>query len=195
MEITQNAALVVVDVQKGFDESEFWGPRNNPAADENIASLIAAWQDTDRPVVFVRHDSQEPGSPLRTGGEGNDFKAYVEERRGKGGGPELLVTKSVNSAFYGAPDLDDWFKAAGITQAVLAGIQTNMCVETTARMGGNLGYDVLVALDATHTFDLTGPNGWRLTADELARASAVSLHGGGFARVVTTSELVAAVRS
>ncbi|MEK2477356.1 cysteine hydrolase, partial [Streptomyces noursei] len=38
MEITQNAALVVVDVQKGFDESEFWGPRNNPAADEHIAS-------------------------------------------------------------------------------------------------------------------------------------------------------------
>ncbi|MFC9330864.1 cysteine hydrolase family protein [Kitasatospora sp. NPDC057015] len=194
MEITQNSALVVVDVQKGFDESEFWGPRNNPAADENIASLITAWQDTDRPVVFVRHDSTTPGSPLRTGYEGNDFKEYVEERRGKGGGPELLVTKSVNSAFYGTPDLDGWLKAAGITQVVLAGIQTNMCVETTARMGGNLGYDVLVALDATHTFDLTGPNNWHLTADELARASAVSLHGGGFARVVTTGELLAAVR-
>lgn len=101
MKITQNAALVVVDVQKGFDESEFWGPRNNPAADENIASLIAAWQNTDRPVVFVRHDSNNPGSPLRTGYQGNDFKDYVEERRGKGGGSELLVTKSVNSAFYG----------------------------------------------------------------------------------------------
>ncbi|MBD0742574.1 cysteine hydrolase family protein [Streptomyces sp. CBMA152] len=194
MEITQNAALVVVDVQKGFDESEFWGPRNNPAADENIASLIASWQDTGRPVVFVRHDSVEPGSPLRPGYEGNAFKEYVEERRGKGSAPELLVTKSVNSAFYGTPDLGDWLKAAGITQVVLTGIQTNMCVETTARMGGNLGYDVLVALDATHTFDLTGPNGWRLTADELARASAVSLHGGGFARVVTTDALVAAAR-
>ncbi|MFK8905836.1 cysteine hydrolase family protein [Streptomyces sp. YS-3] len=195
MEITQNAALVVVDVQKGFDESEFWGPRNNPAADENIAALIAAWQHTDRPVVFVRHDSSTPGSPLRTGSEGNDFKEYVQARRGKGAGPELLVTKSVNSAFYGTPELDSWLKAAGVTQFVLVGIQTNMCVETTARMGGNLGYDVLVALDATHTFDLTGPNGWHLTADELARASAVSLHGGGFARVVTTGELVAAVRS
>ncbi|MFD0168380.1 isochorismatase family protein [Streptomyces decoyicus] len=126
--------------------------------------------------------------------EGNDFKEYVEERRGKGSGPELLVTKSVNSASYGTPNLDDWFKASGVTQVVLAGIQTNMCVETTARMGGNLGDDVLVALDATHTFGLTGPNGWHLTADELARASAVSLHGGGFARVVTTGELVAVVR-
>lgn len=195
MEITQNAALVVVDVQKGFDESEFWGPRDNPAADENIASLITAWQHTDRPVVFVRHDSNKPGSPLRTGYEGNDFKEYVQARRGKSAGPELLVTKSVNSAFYGTPDLDTWLKTADITQIVLVGIQTNMCVETTARMGGNLGYDVLVALDATHTFDLTGPNGWHLTAGELARASAVSLHGGGFAQVVTTGALVAAVRS
>lgn len=191
MEIAENAALVVVDVQKGFDEADFWGPRNNPEADDNIASLIDVWQATGRPVVFVRHDSRKPGSPLRTGYEGNAFKEYVERRRGKGvAGAELLVTKTVNSAFYGAPDLDAWLKGEGISQFVVAGIQTNMCVETTARMGGNLGYDVVVAYDATHTFDLEGPFGWRRSADELAQASAVSLHGGGFARVVATKEVV-----
>ncbi|WP_406178568.1 cysteine hydrolase family protein [Streptomyces canus] len=191
MEIAENAALVVVDVQKGFDEAGFWGARNNPEADDNIASLIDVWQATGRPVVFVRHDSRKPGSPLRTGYEGNAFKEYVERRRGKGaGGAELLVTKTVNSAFYGTPDLDAWLQGEGISQFVVAGIQTNMCVETTARMGGNLGYDVVVAFDATHTFDLEGPFGWRRSADELAQASAVSLHGGGFARVVATKEVV-----
>ncbi|MGA4840367.1 cysteine hydrolase family protein [Streptomyces sp. G45] len=196
MEIAENAALVVVDVQRGFEEEyeDYWGARNNPEADDNIASLIDAWQATGRPVVFVRHDSLKPGSPLRTGYAGNEFKEYVEQRRGKGAGAELLVTKSVNSAFYGTPDLDAWFKAAGISQFVVVGIQTNMCAETTARMGGNLGYDVLFALDATHTFDLEGPFGWRQTADELARATAVSLHGGGFARVVTTASVLAAAR-
>ncbi|MET8454176.1 cysteine hydrolase family protein [Streptomyces sp. NPDC005209] len=192
MEIAENAALIVVDVQKGFDEADFWGPRNNPGADEAIASLIDVWQATGRPVVFVRHDSERPQSPLRPGYVGNDFKEYVEERRGTGAGKELLITKTVNSAFYGTPDLAAWLRAEGISQLVLAGIQTNMCVETTARMGGNLGYDVLVAFDATYTFDLTGPFDWRRGADELARASAVSLHGGGFARVVTTEEIVAA---
>ncbi|MGY4388574.1 nicotinamidase-related amidase [Streptomyces sp. TE12347] len=73
---------------------------------------------------------------------------------------------------------------------MLVGIQTNMCVETTARMAGNLGYDVLVPLDATHTFDLAGPEGLALTADELARATAVNLQGGGFARVTTTAALL-----
>ncbi|GAA2950013.1 cysteine hydrolase family protein [Streptomyces argenteolus] len=193
MEIAENTALVVVDVQRGFEEDAYWGPRNNPEADRNIAGLIDAWQASGRPVVFVRHDSAEPDSPLRAGYTGNDFKEYVEERRGKGRGPELFLTKSVNSAFYGTPDLDAWLRETGVRQIVVAGIQTNMCAETTARMGGNLGYEVFFAFDATYTFDQEGPWGWRLSADELARATAVTLHGGGFASVVRSAELVAAV--
>ncbi len=193
MDIAENAALVVVDVQQGFEDLGFWGTRNNPGADENIASLIDVWQASGRPVVFVRHDSVGPRSPLRPGQPGNAFKDYVEARRGKGSaGSELLVTKSVNSAFHGSPDLDAWLKDAGISQFAVAGIQTNMCVETTARVGGNLGYEVLFVYDATYTFGLEGPFGWRREAEELARATAVSLHGGGFARVVTTEEAVAA---
>ncbi|MEU7421274.1 MULTISPECIES: cysteine hydrolase family protein [Streptomyces] len=192
MDIAENAVLVVVDVQKGFEEEDYWGTRNHPEADDNIAALIDVWQTTGRPVVFVRHDSVKPDSPLRVGYEGNGFKDYVERRRGRGAGAELLVTKSVNSAFLGAPDLHAWLTAEGAGQIVVAGIQTNMCAETTARMGGNLGYDVVFAFDATYTFGLEGPFGWRLSAEELARATAVSLHGGGFARVVTTKEIVAA---
>ncbi|MEU5595433.1 cysteine hydrolase family protein [Streptomyces sp. NPDC020298] len=192
MEIAENAALVVVDVQKGFEEAGFWGPRNNPGADDNIAALIDVWQSTGRPVVFVRHDSPKPQSPLRPGYAGNDLKEYVAERRGKGAGAELFLTKTVNSAFLGTPDLGAWLTAEGIGQVVVIGIQTNMCVETTARMGGNLGYDVVVPYDATYTFDLEGPFGWRRDAEEVAQASAVSLHGGGFARVVTTEEVVGA---
>ncbi|MEN8655015.1 cysteine hydrolase family protein [Streptomyces sp. 21So2-11] len=222
MEISENAALVVVDVQKGFEEEEHWGVRNNPAADDNIAALIDVWQATGRPVVFVRHDSVKPGSPLRVGYAGNGFKEYVEKRRGQGvaAGGELFVTKSVNSAFYGTPDLDAWLRGGagrgasgdgtgggagaggggglgGVAggargQLVIVGIQTNMCAETTARMGGNLGYEVFFPLDATYTFDAVGPWGWALSADELARATAVSLHGGGFATVVRTEELARA---
>jgi nicotinamidase-related amidase len=97
----------------------------------------------------------------------------------------------VNSAFYGSPDLDAWLSDHQISGIVVCGITTNHCCETTARMGGNLGYDVLFALDATHTFDRTGPDGRVMTADELARATATNLHGE-FATVVTTSELVSA---
>ncbi|MEV7558093.1 cysteine hydrolase family protein [Streptomyces sp. NPDC089795] len=186
IEIAPDSALLVIDVQKGFDEESFWGPRNNPAAEDNIAALMDAWQAAGRPVVLVRHASVQPGSVLAADHPGHAFKDLVE-KRSQGA---LVVTKTVNSAFYGTPDLADWLSTQGIGQLVLVGIQTNMCVETTARMAGNLGYDVLVPLDATHTFDLAGPGGLALTADELATATAVNLQGGGFARVVTTADLL-----
>lgn len=90
-------ALLVVDVHRGFDDGGYWGPRNNRACEENIRRLLADWRGHGRPVVFVRHDSTEPGSPLRPGQPGNEFKPVVA------GEPDLLITKSVNSAFHGAP--------------------------------------------------------------------------------------------
>ncbi|MGC5345883.1 hypothetical protein [Streptomyces sp. DT171] len=69
-----------------------------------------------------------------------------------------------------------------------------MCAETTARTGGDLGYGVFFALDATYTFDGAGPWGgsWARTG-WWHEPTAVSLHGGGFAEVVASAELSAAV--
>ena len=58
------AALLVIDVQKAFDSTGYWSPtsrRNNPECEANVAALLAAWEG---PRVYVRHDSDEPGSPL-----------------------------------------------------------------------------------------------------------------------------------
>jgi len=177
-----STALVVIDVQAGFD-APVWGPRNNPGFEDNLARLIAAWRFATRPVVFVRHDSVTPGSPLRPDQEGNAFKPVVD------GEPDLLVTKHVNSAFFGTPDLHGWLQERGITGVAITGIQTNYCCETTARMAGNLGYDTLFVLDATHTFDLPAYGGGTITADELARVTASNLQGE-FAEVVMTADLL-----
>ena len=175
-------ALLVVDVQRAFDDP-VWGPRNNPACEENVARLIEAWRRRGEPVVFVRHDSVEPGSPLAPGEPGNALKDVVS------GEPDLLVTKHVNSSFLGDPPLDPWLRERGIDGIAVCGIQTNMCCETTARMGGNLGYAVRFVLDATCTFDLTGPDGRVLPADLLAQVTAANLDGE-FAEVTSTDAVV-----
>jgi nicotinamidase-related amidase len=176
-------ALVVVDVQRAFGDAAYWGTPDNPACEANVAALIEAWRARGRRVVFVRHDSVEPDSPLRPGLPGNDFTDALT------GTPDLLVSKSVNSSFHGTPDLDAWLRAQDLDGLVVCGITTNHCCETTARVGGNLGHTVLFALDATHTFDRTAPDGSLVTAAELARATATNLHGE-FATVVRTEQLV-----
>jgi nicotinamidase-related amidase len=176
-------ALVVVDVQRAFEDAAYWGRRNNPACEANIGRLIGAWRDAGEPVVFVRHDSDEDDSPLRPGHPGNAFRPEVT------GDPDLLVSKQVNSAFHGSPDLAGWLREHDLERIAICGITTNHCCETTARVGANVGFDVLFVLDATHTFDREGPDGTVMSADELARATATSLHGE-FARVVATDDLV-----
>ncbi len=170
-------ALILIDVQRGFGDLEFWGPRNNPDAEANIAALAKAWRG---PIVLVRHDSTKPGSPLAPGTLGNTFKPELD-----GVEPDLMFAKRVNSAFHGEVDLHAWLTKRGITDITLVGIQTNMCVETTARVGGNLGYRVVVPIDATFTFDLEG-----LTADELTAATVANLRGGGFAEITSTKEVL-----
>lgn len=178
-----STALIVVDVQKGFDDRAVWGERNNPDCETNVGRLIAAWRDHEWPIVFVRHDSQTPGSPLAGGSPGNAFKEVVA------GEPDLLVTKSVHSAFHGTPDLADWLRGQRITGIAICGIQTNMCCETTARVGSDLGFEMIFVTDATHTFDLIGPNHQVYRAREIARYTALTL-GADFGRVVSTAELL-----
>ena len=118
-------ALVVVDLQQAFDDAGYWGRRNNPGCEANVAALLAEWRARGRPVVFVRHDSDEDASPLRPDEPGNALKPELT------GEPDLLVAKRVNSAFYGEPDLDAWLRGRGIASFALCGITTNHCVETT----------------------------------------------------------------
>ncbi len=176
-------ALVVVDVQQGFDDP-WWGRRDNPACDDNISSLVAQWVARDRPLVFVQHASENPESPLHPKSPGRVLKGYLAPYT-----PDLLVTKSVNSSFHGEPNLDRWLRARSIDRIAVCGITTNHCCETTARVGGNLGYDVLFVTDATHTFDRQAPDGDWLSAEQLARTTATNLHDE-FATVVSTEELL-----
>jgi nicotinamidase-related amidase len=173
-----SCALIVVDVQRGFADPT-WGRRNNPRCEANVAALAARWRAAGEPIVLVRHDSEEPGSPLAVGTPGNEFQDVVPPEG------DLLVVKQAHSAFLGEPDLEGWLRERGIGEVAICGIQTNMCCETTARAASDLGFDTTFVLDATHTFDLPG-----VSADELARATAATL-AADFGRVVDTAALVA----
>ncbi len=184
MTIGRDAVLLVVDVQQGFDQFNESLHRNTPELERNIARLLDTWRSTGRPIVYVQHVSRLPESPLRPNQPGVEIKAAVRPRPG-----EPVVRKSVNSAFIGTT-LEADLRAAGRRTLVVTGMQTNMCVSTTARMAGNLGFDTYVVSDATATFDNTGPDGRVFPAQLLHDVALADLHRE-FATVLDTDGVLA----
>jgi nicotinamidase-related amidase len=173
-----HTALLLIDIQSGFDDPK-WGPRNNPAAEENAGRLLRAWRDARRPLFQVRHASRNPSSPLHPSQPGFAFQPVVAPEQG-----ETEITKDVNSAFIGTT-LHEQLQARGIRELVIVGLTTPHCVSTTARMAGNLDYGVYVVSDATAAFQLCAPDGSICDAETVHRVSLLTLHGE-FAQVVDT---------
>jgi nicotinamidase-related amidase len=181
-------ALIVIDVQRAFDEWEAAGKRrNNPQAVERIVDLLAAFRDNAAPIFHIRHKGTKPTSSFLPGGTGFPVKDEARERDG-----EPVIVKRVNSAFI-RTDLESRLRAAGVKTVVICGATTNHCVETTTRMAGNLGFDARLVRDATWTFDRIGPDGDTHAADDI-HAMTLSNLNGEFARIVTAADVIAALK-
>lgn len=183
--LSSTSALLVIDLQMGFDDPA-WGPRNNPGAEANVASLLAAWRAAGAPVIHVHHDSPDPSGRLRPGTPGNAAKPEALPRDG-----ERVYRKTRNSAFIGT-SLEADLREAGIAALAIVGLTTNHCISTTARMAGNLGFETFVASDATAAFDRAGLDARIRPAADVHDAALGDLHEE-FATIVDTRWLIAAI--
>ncbi len=177
------ATLILIDIQRGLDDPGY-GRRNNPDAEANAARLLERWRSSGRPLIHIQHLSTSPTSPLRPGQEGVEIKPVVAPIAG-----ERIITKRVNCAFIGT-DLEAVLRREGATPLVIAGLTTNHCVETTARVAGDLGFSPIVVSDAAATFDRTGPDGTTWPAETIHAVTLTSLNGE-FAEIATTDEILA----
>ncbi len=169
--------LLVIDMQQAFDDSS-WGERNNPGAETRVRELLAGWRDVGAPVIHVRHDSASPSGLFRRGTRAFEFKPEARPLPG-----EVVLDKRVNSAFIGT-DLEERLRNAGADRVVVAGLTTDHCCSTTARMAGNLGFETWFIADATATHARAG-----FDAETMHQTGLASLDGE-FARVMTTADAI-----
>ena len=181
----KESALILIDMQQGFDEP-YWGTRNNPDAEGNIAALLAEWRTRGWPVIHIHHLSQNEVSPLHPNNPGCAVKKEFKPTDG-----EPIFQKRVNSGFIGT-NLEAELRSRNITDLVIVGLTTDHCVSTTTRMAANFGFNVQLVSDATATFDRVGPNGQHYTADQMHDLALASLHNE-FANVVDTAQLLASI--
>jgi nicotinamidase-related amidase len=181
---TARTALIVVDVQKAFDEWEASGKRrNNPDAVNHIVRLLAEFRAKRVPIIHIRHASLNPASRFGAGKSGYAVKEEAREQPG-----EPVLVKHVNSSFIGT-DLEPRLRQLGIENVVIVGATTNHCVETTTRMAGNLGFKAKLVRDATWTFDRDGVDGEPYTAAQIHAMTLANLKDE-FAEIVTTADVV-----
>ena len=179
-------ALILIDIQKGFEDEdiEYWGGRrNNPEAEFNASKLLNFWRQNNLPIFHIQHCSTNPDSKFAFGNTGNNFQDITKPNDG-----EQIIKKNVHSAFIGT-DLKLQLDKSNIKRLIIAGLTTDHCVSTTARMAGDYGYDTFVVADATATFDKEGADGQKYSAQIIHETALASLYKE-FVMVIKTKELI-----
>lgn len=178
-----SSALLVIDVQDSFKRGERWSLRNNPAFEDNVSALIAAYRRARLPIFFILHTDADPG--FRVGDPEVRLMEFVDRREDD----PLLIKSSRNS--FTTTDLQRRLVEAGVRRLVISGISTEQCCETTTRVAADLGYDVDFVTEATLTFPIVDPfSGLRLEADEITRRTEFVLRDR-FARITSVEQLIA----
>ena len=104
---------------------------------------------------------------------------------------ERVIVKDVNSGFIGT-ELEINLRRDGIHRLVVAGYFTNMCVETTVRGAGNMGFDTYLIHDACAAGNRRTPSGGSIDAETIHAVSVANLHGE-FCTAITAADAVGLV--
>ena len=149
----EKSALLLIDVQQAM-----FGPdeicHQPESVIETAADLLHRARGENVPVFHVQH--------CEDGGSFTPKSASWQIHPAVAPGPdEAVIEKWAASAFY-RTDLDAQLRAQGITRLVIAGLQTEFCIDTACRVAQSLGYRVTLVGDGHSTFDAPA-----LTAEQI----------------------------
>lgn len=179
-----STALLVIDVQMDFVARRDAGyPWANPGAVTCIATLLDQYRRAGLPIIHVHHHGLDPTDTMHRDAPGAKAQPGAAPLPG-----EAVFIKTGSSAFIGT-GLADHLTAQGITGLVIAGGAANYCVESTARMAGNLGYVTTVVSDALINFQKTLRDGRVMPATDVLALSLANLDGE-FAHIASTNEIL-----
>lgn len=139
-------ALLIIDVQVNmFDEA--MPVYNGDHLLQTVTELIRQARLASAPVIFVRnngsdHDPDQPGTP---GWELHPALKPLAD--------EPIIDKFSSNSFH-ETDLHQILQAQGVNKLIIAGLQTEYCIDATCQGAVDLGYEVTVVADGHSTFDM-----------------------------------------
>lgn len=175
-----DSTLIIIDAQNEYASGNLQ-VSDVTTSRKVIADLLARYRGAGdgKNIVHVVHQTS-PNAPVFT--TGTALEQEFEELTPTSG--EMVVKKQFPNCFA-RTDLNDYLKSLGARgeKIVVLGYMAHVCVSTTTRAAGELGYEVLVARDAVGDRDIPGVDA------ETLKSVALSELGDGFGTVISANEV------
>ncbi|HIH74379.1 MAG TPA: cysteine hydrolase [Methanosarcina sp.] len=174
-------ALLLIDIQNDY----FPGGRMELAGMENAAEkatvLIKAFRTAGKPIFFVRHLSVRPGATFFIPGTpGADIHTGIQPSP-----EETVIEKHFPNSFF-QTELLSRLKEKEVTNLVVCGAMSHMCIDTTVRAAKELGFTSTLISDACATCSLKF--GDKFLPASSVHAAFMAALDGIFATVTTAEE-------
>lgn len=143
--MSKKMALIIIDVQKGLFEKSDMTYRGEELLG-TLQKLISRARGAKIQVIYVQHDGGK-GHILAPGSPGWPIHPAIEPLAN-----ETVIHKLDPDSFLNTT-LQSELDSHGISKIIIAGLQTELCIDTTIRRAYSLGYDVTVVEDGHSTCD------------------------------------------
>ena len=177
-----DTALLIIDIQNDYFPGGTMELEGAGAAGAKAAAALKSFRDKNLPIVHIRHLSVRPGATFFIPGtKGAEIHPSV-----KPGANETVIEKNFPNSFRNTA-LKEHLEKNNVTNLVVAGMMTHMCVDASVRHAADLGYKVTLLGDACAT-RAQSYGGETVPARQVHAAFLAALNGF-YAKVVQTHEL------
>ena len=178
-----NPTLLLVDIQNDYFPGGKMELVNMEPATRQAQQLLSFFRSNQWPVVFIQHLAIKPHAsffiPGTTGAEIHDSILPIEN--------ETIITKNFPNSFR-ETSLHTHLQVSTVTELVICGAMTHMCIDTTTRAASDLGYSCTLISDGCATRDLVF-NEQKVKAADVQLAYLAALNGS-FAQVISTQQFI-----
>jgi len=179
-----NQALLLIDIQNDYFENGANPLEGSLHASINASRIIGRFRDESLPVIHIQHIAV---SPTATFFLPDTFGAEVHENVKPLESEKLFVKHFPNS--FRETGLLEYLKEKEITDLVICGMMTHMCIDTTVRAAKDFGFNITLIGDACATKELK--IGHEIVPAHEVHNAFLAAMNAYFAIVVKTKEFLA----
>jgi len=138
----KNKALLIIDVQNDYFEGGSNALYEPLVALGNIESVLEKFRDEGLPVFHVQHINGAGNSLFAEGTWGVEIHENITPLEN-----EIVITKNVVSSFSNS-NLEELLREAGITDLIICGMQSNICINSAVREASEFVYEIVLLEDS-----------------------------------------------